>query len=119
MTTPTESFMEYMNDEHSVTVPTKWVICTECKGEGHHSKDFGAFTSSDLDEWYGDSSERDEFVSDYMSGRYDHTCTDCNGTGKVKDIDTDDPFIKQEYESYMQEVAECRAIEAAERAAGC
>lgn len=58
----------------------EFVVCPDCQGEGFHSK-LGAFTASDLDEWFGDSEERAQFMEDYTrrGGPYDERCTFCNG----------------------------------------
>lgn len=59
----------------------KYIVCPECEGEGFVSA-IGAFTSSDMDEWYGDDiSARDEFISAYSmrGGAYDEKCPCCKG----------------------------------------
>lgn len=65
-------------------LPTRWVICEHCRGEG--KLDNPAFsngiTSSEwADEWDEDSR------ADYMAGRYDVPCTDCSGSGKLREPD--------------------------------
>lgn len=59
-------------------------VCPDCEGKG--TKDnLGSFTSDDLDEWYGDSSERDDFVESYRNGAYDKPCSYCDGQRVVDD----------------------------------
>lgn len=66
---------------------TKFVVCPSCEGEGTLDN-FGAFTSVDLDEWYGDSYERDQFVDDYRAGRIGRVACDwCDGKRVVPAVD--------------------------------
>ena len=59
-------------------------ICPECSGEGTVDS-FGAFTADDLDEWYGDGMEREEFLEDYRAGRIGRAiCSFCNGANVVE-----------------------------------
>lgn len=68
---------------------SKFVVCPCCEGEGTLD-DFGSFTSSDLDEWYGDSYERDEFIADYRAGRIGRkSCGFCHGQRVVPAVDAD------------------------------
>lgn len=78
-------------DDQEVPLPTKWEICGECRGEGSVSSIPGAFTSSDLDEWFGNSDEREEFLGEYTKrgGMYDKPCPDCKGRGSVQVVDED------------------------------
>lgn len=60
---------------------SKWAICPRCDGEGFVSK-LGAFTASDVDDWFGDDwYERDSFASEYTKrgGAYDEACPVCKG----------------------------------------
>jgi len=66
-------------------LPTCWEICTNCKGEGHHVHDaLRVMTSS---EWHEACYDDDEFAEGYMRGNYDVPCEDCNGSGKVREVD--------------------------------
>lgn len=56
-------------------LPGGWAICPDCNGHGGSSAYLGAFTREDMD-------EDPEFFEDYMAGRYDRPCPNCNG-GKV------------------------------------
>lgn len=64
---------------------SKYAVCPRCKGEGYVSK-LGAFTGADLDEWYGDSDERYEFIEEYRKpgGMYDERCGFCEGQRVVE-----------------------------------
>lgn len=89
---------------------SKFVVCPACEGEGT-TDTFGAFTSADLDEWYGDSYERDEFVSAYRAGDIGRKrCDWCNGKRVVPAVDEDG--ISAE-DSYLEDV-QYRAMVAAE-----
>lgn len=73
----------YDEDDNRIELPTKWVICGTCDGDGAHSRHLGAMTQSDIDEWDPDAFE------DYKAGAYDRQCETCDGAGKVKVADTD------------------------------
>lgn len=62
-------------------LPTKWVICETCKGEGKSTAYLGAFSAEEMLE------EDLEFIEDYVSGFYDRCCDECGGTGKVREAD--------------------------------
>ena len=67
-----------------VVAHTKWAICNVCDGNGTHvnpSIDCGGLTQDDFD-------QDPEFAESYFSGRYDQTCSGCNGSGKVRIVDT-------------------------------
>jgi RecJ-like exonuclease len=66
---------------------TKNVVCPACEGEGTVDN-FGSFTSSDLDEWYGDSDERYDFVDAYKRGDIGReNCHWCKGRRVVPAVD--------------------------------
>jgi len=71
--------------EEEIEVPAHWVICGICRGEGHHARhiDGNGLTQADMDEL------GDEFMEDYMAGRFDQVCSECGGTGKVLEPDVD------------------------------
>ncbi len=56
----------------------KWEICSNCEGNGKHSRHLGLITSSEREQDWSD-----EEFDDYMNGGYDVTCSVCRGTGKV------------------------------------
>jgi len=89
----------------------KHVVCPTCDGDGYQST-VGAFTSSDMDEWYGgDTGARDEFVAEYTTpgGAYDEACVTCKG----------DRVITPARMAELAELAEYEAERAAEyRACG-
>lgn len=90
---------------------SKFVVCPACDGEGFQSR-LGAFTSSDMDEWYGDDWDaREEFVSEYTTrgGAYDEPCPTCKGQR----------VITRDQAREMFEMAEYEAEAAAERRMGC
>lgn len=97
-----------------VTLPTKWEICVECRGNGMSSSYLGAFTSS---EW---AEEDEEFKEDYMAGKYDKSCEYCDGSGKVRVVDWErlDEKTTAAYIAQLEEEAQDRATERAERAMG-
>ena len=106
------TFEDEDGEEH--VCPTKWAICDSCRGEGKSSAYLGAFTSS---EW---ADEDQDFQEDYMAGRYDRTCEECHGSGKVKvaapeELDEDERKL---WEEHAREMAAMRAMEASERRMG-
>lgn len=68
-------------DDTETELPWKWAICGTCRGNGAHSLHLGAITQSDRDrDW------DEESWNDYMAGRYDRECGDCED-GKVRVVD--------------------------------
>lgn len=71
-----------IDDEGNETVlPSKWEICSACRGKGTTSAHLGAFTRDEMDE------QGPEFFEDYMAGVYDKACEPCDGSGKVEVVD--------------------------------
>jgi hypothetical protein len=94
---------------------TKFVVCPSCEGTGDLD-DFGSFTSSDLDEWYGDSPERDDFIADYRSGRIGRKiCNWCKGQRVVPSVDE---FGTPALEAWDEEVQYRAEIAAEQRYMG-
>lgn len=100
----------YENDGER-ELPFKWVICQECRGNGHHSGGMGALTQEDM--------EDEDFRQDYLAGLYDKQCSDCGGSGKVKvaDLAKMTKADRKAYQAQEREAADSDAIEAAERQA--
>lgn len=68
------------DDDEPAPDNSPWIICPTCRGDGKHSLRFGAITQEDRErDWDPDSWD------DYLSGAYDEVCTDCGGTGKVRE----------------------------------
>jgi len=96
-------------------VQEDWVICDLCRGNGGHSSRFGAYSA---DEW---NEQDDDFRENYLSGRYDEPCGDCDGTGKYLVLNEEelsdeareylDRYMRAEYQDY--------SVSRAERLAGC
>lgn len=73
----------YHNDAgEEVTLPWKWAICESCRGNGSSSAYLGAYTRDDLDEM------GPEWCEDYFAGNFDRACEVCDGTGKIKVVDS-------------------------------
>ena len=63
---------------HTLPEPIwNWVICSDCRGDGGRALG-GAIVS-------GEALRDSEFMEGYMNGRYDTTCEDCKGSGKVRE----------------------------------
>lgn len=93
----------------------EWEICESCRGDGYHSKHLGVISHEQWNEW----SDQDQDF--YMSGGYDKKCDRCDGSGKIKVLDTESlPEDVQEYiDSYYKDVAEDIAIRRSEMYMGC
>jgi hypothetical protein len=102
--------------EHDL--PTRWEICSCCRGEGTSSAYLGAITQSDREP--GGSWDDPEDFAEYMRGGYDRTCDACAGAGKVKVVDEDRcaPDLLAAWHEQRKLDAELDAIERAERRMG-
>lgn len=66
-------------------LPIKFHVCHTCKGKGTHvnpSIDGHGLTHEDFD-------NDPDFRDDYFGGRYDVTCSDCEGQRVMPEIDED------------------------------
>lgn len=68
------------DEDRTVQLPAEWEICWHCRGNGGHSRRFGAITQSDREDW------DDESFAAYMRGDYDENC---EGSGKVLRVNRD------------------------------
>lgn len=100
-------------EDHEEEVPSKWVICERCRGNGKH--DHPAFANGiTSDEWNGPDWD-DDSREGYLEGRYDVRCEECSGSGKVQEPDLRalSKEDRESYESYLEDEAEyesyCRA----------
>ena len=103
MTKTTE--IELMDDEggeYTVEVSFKWEICPYCSGEGH--VDNPAFSDGISGEDWANEWDEDEREA-YMSGRYDVTCEECDGSGKIQepDVSTLTEDAQRHYEEKCQQ----------------
>jgi hypothetical protein len=107
------NFVVYLDDDSEIDLPTKWVVCDLCDGEGKHvnpSIDGGGINVND---------RSPEFWGRYMGGEFDVSCYKCNGRSTAKDIDEDacdpehlDAWYRQqeeEHNSFLEHQAELRA----------
>lgn len=110
------------DDEIDTSLPAVWAICQGCRGHGQ--VDHPAFSNGITgEEWNGPDWD-DDSRDDYMRGAYDVPCEECKGLGRVQVVDEASILSQEEQADYdrlrsnQAELAECRAIEAAERRAG-
>jgi hypothetical protein len=98
-----------------IKLPTRKEVCPRCRGEGKH--DHPAFSNGISQEEF---EEDPDFADNYHAGVYDVQCTECNGLRVVDVIDEAelDPSVLEGLRAWRREMAELRAIEAAERRAG-
>lgn len=105
-------------------LPTKWVICGACNGDGHvcHPAFENGITHSEMAEWHDDE------IRHYFAGEYDVNCEKCNATGKVKILDPSRMTFAQKRQAVLirkeerEEAMLRREMDAdvrAERAMGC
>lgn len=99
-------------NEQTHELPARWEICDRCHGNGTH--DHPAFSSGLTQE---DFAEDDDFRADYMAGRYDVTCEECEGAGKVRVIDEErltaaQRIICERWHEQQAEAARDRAADA-------
>ena len=100
------------------TLPTTWVVCPTCGGNGKYvnpSIDAHGITA---DEW---SNWDDEDREAYHSGGYDVTCEECNGRTTVLAVDEDNcpKKLLDLYRGQQESLADMYAEEDAERRFGC
>lgn len=111
--------------DHQVAFPARWAICPACDGHAtttrHIECDGGGFTAS---EWADACGDDPDFAEDYFSGRYDRPCGDCDGKGRVQEVDGErigNRWLKKLHDEYLRQErdsAEIDAIHAAERRMG-
>lgn len=113
-----KSFILYREDDTEVKLPTRWCICGTCRGNGKESAYLGAITSMDREP--GGAWEDPDDFEDYMRGGYDRTCQECQGSGKVLEVDTDllSPSDLKEWERQCQDDRDYERLCAAERRMG-
>ncbi|HFD86891.1 MAG TPA: hypothetical protein ENJ35_04350 [Gammaproteobacteria bacterium] len=103
-------------DDTEITLPTRWVVCPVCNGEGKHVNpaiDCGGLTSEDF-------RDDPDFAENYREGVYDVRCNCCNGRTTVQEVDFDKLTQEQEkaYLIQLQEEDDDRACMLAEMAMG-
>jgi len=103
-----------LEDGTEITLPTRWVICSTCEGEGAHSHHVGCLTSDDFNQW-----DHDE-IDMYFDGGFDRGCSVCEGTGKMLEVAQDrcKPEVLEAYLLDLQYEREDAALYAAERRMG-
>lgn len=107
------------NEDHDdtltekINIPTRWVICEFCQGEGASSAYLGTFTREDRD-------EDPEFFEDYLNGNFDRPCAVCNSSGKVKEykLDQIELVLRAEIEQFFEDEFLTDSIQQAEIAMG-
>lgn len=100
--------------------PLKYEVCPTCQGRGKHvnpSIDRNGITSDEMHEL------GEEFRRDYLSGRYDVTCSGCLGKRVSTAVDSDrlDESQKHFLEAVQKEIEadyEFRSMQLAERRMG-
>jgi hypothetical protein len=111
----TQPIMFTGDDDEPITLPAINELCWRCNGDGAHDSWDGGMTVDELYE------QGDEFVHDYFAGRYDKPCEVCGGDKvlRVPDEERCNPQHLALYRAQEQAIADMRAEQAAEIAAGC
>lgn len=106
----------FCDDGTERTLPTRWAICGACDGDGRTSRHIeracGGFTAS---EWAEECDGDPDFADDYFAGRYDRACDECDGSGKVREVNEE--ALSDEDREALREQREADRYLAAERAA--
>jgi predicted methyltransferase len=81
----------FMEDDlgNEIFIPSKYEVCGRCEGRGTHVNeaiDGNGITGSEMAELCHDDPD---FSEDYFSGKYDVTCTACNGKRVTLEPDFD------------------------------
>ena len=98
-----------------IPMPEKWEICDGCRGDGRRVHEaLRVWTESDRHE------DPDGFEA-MMGGAYDVTCSDCSGSGKVRDYDWDAMTAHQRalVGEHLRELEYDDAVSESERRFGC
>lgn len=108
----------YDDDDNKITLPTRTVACWYCDGAGRISNPAIDGNGISADEW---AEWDDESQDDYLSGRWDVPCPDCEGrrTVEVPDEARCSADELARYQADLDDAAEQAAERAAELAAGC
>lgn len=110
-------------DEFTYSFPAKNEVCPCCQGTGKTA--FGYSQDNQIAWTESEWAEEDyEFREDYMRGRYDKTCPECNGNNVVLVIDEQmlsehDTRVYNAWYEHMEGAYYDDGIAAAERAFGC
>ncbi len=102
-----EGFLEYETGEHGVPKMRK-AVCSSCDGHGKYVNPAIDGNGISAEEFYEDP----EFAGAYMSGVYDVTCEECQGTNVVDEFV--DPEVEERWQKWLYEMYEDAAIRRAE-----
>jgi hypothetical protein len=103
-------------DGEDLDLPAKFEVCDTCNGKGSHVAagiDSHGLSREDFD-------EDPDFAEDYFRGAYDVPCVECHGRRVMPELDRDQcsPDLLARVDAHIDEWADCRACEAAERRMG-
>lgn len=106
----------YLEDGSEYQLPTRWVVCPVCNGEGSHVNpaiDAHGLSAEDF-------AEDPDFAEDYMAGAYDQPCNRCQGRTTAREVDVDriPAEYRALYERQLRDEAADRAMHIAELRAG-
>lgn len=105
-------------DGEEYILVTKMEVCPTCQGTStivNPAIDGNGITGEEMDEL------GEDFREDYLKGVYDVPCPECKGQNviAVPDPDRNPPAALFAYDAHLREEAEFRAMQEAERRAGC
>lgn len=74
-------------EEVEYLLPARYEVCFRCRGEGRHcnpSIDGNGITGSEMAEILN---EDPNFLEDYVGGKYDVVCRECDGLRVISEVD--------------------------------
>ena len=80
---PTVFMVDDHGEEVEVSLPTRWEVCSRCRGKGRLAMPGVSFSSEEMHEM------GEDFIDDYISGVYDAPCPKCDGRTTVAVVDED------------------------------
>lgn len=106
-TTKSQAWISFCEEQGlDLRTVTKNALCPRCDGEGKRALHGIALTGSDLAEM-GDP----DFMENYMAGRYDTTCDDCNGE-KVVRVPNEEALTPEQLQAWRKWLRDVRSANA-------
>lgn len=106
----------YLDDDSEMELPTRWEVCPTCDGRGTHVNPAIDAGGIDADMF----AEDPDFADDYLAGRYDVRCMECQGRTTVRVVNEDEltPDQLRQWHEQERSVYDMYAEMAAERRMG-
>ena len=100
-------------EEVEVQLPSRFEVCSRCRGAGKHVNPNVDGHGITAEEWNGPDWD-DDSREGYLTGRYDVTCSECKGLRVVAVVDEAavDPEMLLRYNDHLETVARWDADDA-------